>query len=60
MGGVIESGQGTDSLYVNWDSTGNGTVQVVEIPVPEQQDRVQGQLRLFLHGPAKITALRLD
>ncbi|MCH8904955.1 MAG: gliding motility-associated C-terminal domain-containing protein, partial [Bacteroidetes bacterium] len=30
-GGIINSGQGTDSITVNWDSSGNGYVAVMEI-----------------------------
>jgi len=60
MGGVIESGQGTDSLYVNWDSTGNGTVQVVEISMDScWGDTVQWPL-IVLDAPSTLLKVVTD
>jgi len=50
-GGVIISGQGTDSIFVDWDSTGAGSVMVVEVSKDSCFGNTIGWMDIQLDSP---------
>jgi gliding motility-associated-like protein len=59
-GGVIASGQGTDTVLVDWDSTGTGSIQVVEMSKDSCfGDTVQWPL-IILDSPSGIIKVVTD
>jgi len=51
IGGDIDSGQGTDTIYINWDSMGAGSVTVVEITKDSCYGDTIGWMDIILDSP---------
>ena len=59
-GGVIDTGQGTESILVDWDTTGTGSVSVVEITKDSCTGDTVGWPEIILDSPGIILRVVSD